>query len=85
MVGDTRISKFDFGVSLAEEFRLDKSLISPVKLASRPDLVRRPLDMSLSNKYATSQLGNPPSSLDSDIKRLRQQEEQGLAKELAAL
>ena len=85
LVGDTRISKFDFGVRLAEEFRLDKSLICPVKFSSRPDLVRRPSDMSLSNKYATSQLGNPPSTLDSDIKRLRQQEEQGLAEELTAL
>ena len=85
LVGDTRISKFDFGVRLAEEFRLDKNLICSVKFASRPDLVRRPLDMSLSNKYATSQLGNPPSSLDRDIKRLRQQEEHGLAKELVAL
>jgi dTDP-4-dehydrorhamnose reductase len=85
LVGDTRISKFDFGVRLAEEFGLDKSLISPVKLASRPNLVRRPLDMSLSNNYATSQLGSPPSFLESDIKRLRQQEEQGLAKELIAL
>ena len=85
LVGDTKISKFDFGVRLAKEFGLNKNLISAVKLASRPDLVRRPLDMSLSNKYATSQLGNPPSSLDSDIKRLREQEEQGQAKELAAL
>jgi dTDP-4-dehydrorhamnose reductase len=85
LVGDTRISKFDFGVRLAEDFRLDKSLIRPVKLASRPDLVRRPLDMSLSNKCATSLLSRPPSFLESDIKRLRKQEEQGLAKELLAL
>ena len=85
LVGDTRISKFDFGVRLAEEFGLNKSLIIPVKLASRPDLVRRPLDMSLSNKYITSLLGKAPSSLEADIKRLRQQEAQGLAKELSAL
>lgn len=83
--GDARISKFDFGVRLAEEFGLDKSLISPVKFVSRPDLVTRPLDMSLSNKYATTLLGTPPSSLESDIKRLREQEEQGLAKELEVL
>jgi dTDP-4-dehydrorhamnose reductase len=83
--GDTRISKFDFGVRLAEAFGLDKSLISPVKFVSRSDLVTRPLDMSLSNKYATTLLGAPGSSLDSDILRLRQQEEQGLAKELSVL
>ena len=83
--GNTRISKFDFGIRLAEEFGLDKHLIRPVKFVSRPDLVVRPLDMSLSNEYATSLLGNPPSNLESDIKRLRQQEEQGLAKELSAL
>lgn len=85
LAGDKRISKFDFGVRLAEEFGLNKSLVSPVRFASRTDLVSRPLDMSLSNKYVTSLLGNPPSSLESDIKRLRQQEEQGLAKELLAL
>ena len=85
LVGNMRVSKFDFGIRLAEEFGLDKHLIRPVKFVSRPDLVVRPLDMSLSNEYATSLLGNPPSNLESDIKRLRQQEEQGLAKELSAL
>ncbi len=85
LVGDTRISKFDFGIRLAEQFQLNKSLISPVKLASRPDLVRRPLDMSLSNNYASNLLGNAPSYLESDIKRLRHQEAQGLARELSAL
>ncbi len=85
LVGNMRVSKFDFGIRLAEEFGLDKHLIRPVKFASRPDLVMRPLDMSLSNEYAIRLLGNQPSNLESDIKRLRQQEEQGLAKELSAL
>lgn len=85
LVGDTRISKFDFGVRLAEEFALDKSLISPVSFASRRDLVDRPLDMSLSNNYATSLLGNAPSCLKNDLKRLQQQLKQGLAKELSEL
>jgi dTDP-4-dehydrorhamnose reductase len=85
LVGDTRISKFDFGVRLAEEFGLDRSLIKPVKLASRPDLVTRPLDMSLSNQKAGSLLGHPLCSLDLDLRRLREQEEQGLSKELSIL
>ena len=82
---DTRISKFDFGIRLAEEFGLDKSLIHPVKFASRPELVRRPLDMSLSNKYASSLVGTSPRSLETEIKRLRYQNEMGLAGELASL
>jgi len=85
LAGDTRISKFDFGVRLAEEFGLDKSLIYPVKFASRPDLVRRPLDMSLSNVKCFGILGVPPTGIDVDIKRLRQQEADGLSREFLDL
>jgi dTDP-4-dehydrorhamnose reductase len=85
LVGATRISKFDFGVRLADEFGLDKSLVRPVKFESRSDLVRRPLDLSLSHKYASRLLGVSPSSLEGDIKRLRQQKEEGLVMEISVL
>ncbi len=85
LAGDTRISKFDFGVRLAEEFGLDKSLICPVKFASRPDLVGRPLDMSLSSRKCSGILGVPPGGIDVDIKRLRQQEADGLSREFLDL
>lgn len=45
-----RLSKLEFGLILANNFNLDKGLISAGKLKDRKDLVNRPLDMSLSNK-----------------------------------
>ena len=44
-----RISKFNFGILLAEKFRLNKRLVIPIKIEQKKDLVTRPKDMSLSN------------------------------------
>jgi dTDP-4-dehydrorhamnose reductase len=85
LVGTNRISKFDFGIRLAEEFGLDKSLICPVKLASRPDLARRPHDMSLSNLKFFGVVGFPPADIEAGLKRLRQQEVDGLSREFLDL
>ena len=45
-----RISKYDFGIRIADLLDLDKSFISSSKLIDRKDLVKRPFDLSLSNK-----------------------------------
>jgi dTDP-4-dehydrorhamnose reductase len=46
---DQRISKYDFGLMIANKFSLNKSLISKGMFKDRKDLVKRPCDMSLSN------------------------------------
>jgi dTDP-4-dehydrorhamnose reductase len=45
-----RISKFDFGIMIAEKLKKDKALIIPIEIEKKTDLTLRPKDMSLSNE-----------------------------------
>ncbi len=85
VVGDDRISKYDFGLKLAREFSLDNSLIDEGKIIDKPSLVNRPHDMSLSNEKVTNFLGRKMGGLDQHVLKLKAQEVNGLAKELQAL
>lgn len=74
VVGNSRISKYDFSVKLCEKFDLDKSLLKPVRLGDftqvEKDKAARPLDMSLSNKRLRAILGNYDMSIESMIDAL---------------
>jgi dTDP-4-dehydrorhamnose reductase len=83
--GDDRVSKYDFGMRLAHRFGLDLGLIRSGRLTDHPTLVRRPLDMSLSNERARAVLGRGLGSVDEYLVRLLQQEHHGLAQELQEL
>lgn len=85
VVGDGRISKYDFGLKLAKEFNLDNSLIDEGKIINRSFLANRPHDMSLSNKKVTNFLGRKMGGLDQHILKLKAQETSGLSQELQAL
>jgi dTDP-4-dehydrorhamnose reductase len=85
VVGDDRISKYDFGLKLAREFNLDNSLIDEGKIIDRPSLTDRPHDMSLSNKKVSNFLSRKMNGLDQHILKLKAQEASGIAKELQAL
>ena len=85
VVGDDRISKYDFGVKLAKEFNLDNDLIDEGKIIDKSSLVNRPHDMSLSNQKVSNYLGRKMGGLDEHILKLKTQEVNGLAKELQAL
>ena len=52
-----RISKYDFGIMIAKNFKFAKDLIIKDKLANRSDLVKRPFDMSLSNEKVVRTTG----------------------------
>jgi dTDP-4-dehydrorhamnose reductase len=80
--GDERLSKYDFGLRVAQRFSFDASLIRPGLLAGRLALVRRPLDMSLSNAHACRLLGRRLGGVDEHLARLYQQEQLGLAQEV---
>lgn len=84
-VGDERISKYEFGLALAEEFGLDKSLIVPIPIADRPALVVRPRDMSLSNKKLRRLLGHGLGGLAQQLAALHNQASQGVAAEMLRL
>lgn len=85
IVGDERISKFEFGVRLAREFELDSRLILPTRIADVRGLAPRPLDMSLDNSKASRLLNRNFGSVDMHLSRLREQEISGIAKELISL
>lgn len=85
VVGDTSLSKFDFGIKLAKEFCLDVALIKPSLISTRINLVGRPKNMSLKNKKAVEILGRKLGSIDEQLMQLHQQEKCGLAAELKQL
>jgi dTDP-4-dehydrorhamnose reductase len=73
IVGDQRITKFDFGLMVAAEFGLDSALIHRSLLSERRDLVSRPFEMSLSNRKACSVLGGPLGSVRDHLARMRRE------------
>lgn len=80
VVGDDRLSKYDFGVAVANEFALDSSLIEPCSIVKRTDLVARPFDMSLSNVKVRNLLGRRLGGVEEQLIELRRQDHVGLAK-----
>lgn len=85
VVGDDRISKYEFGLKIAQQFNLDSSLINSGYLADRPGMVSRPHDMSLSNQKTCKLLGRKLGGVGEHLARLHQQEQNGLAQELQKL
>lgn len=85
VVCDERLSKYEFGLKLADAFGLNRMLVRPGLFASRKALVKRPHDMSLSNDKVCKLLGRVLDGVDAHIARLRQQELDGLALELIRL
>jgi dTDP-4-dehydrorhamnose reductase len=74
VVGDDRISKYEFGVMIAEEFGLDKSLIIKSTIHAQTNLVKRPLDMSLSNRKVCDFLGRNLGTVRQHIAILHQEQ-----------
>lgn len=82
VVGDERISKYEFGLKIARQFSLDSDLIKLGYLSSNLGLVKRPFDMSLSNAKARSALGRSLGGIDEHLHELNQQESMNLVKQL---
>ena len=85
VVGDERISKYAFGLAMAKQARLAPSLIKAGSILDRKGLVRRPLDMSLSNDKACLRLGRRLGAIAGEVPRLFRQETAGLAHEIQKL
>ncbi len=75
VVGDDRLSKYDFGIKIAEIFNLDKDLIKTISIKSLEHLETRPFDMSLSNRKLKSLLSDVDLSIEAGLDKLKQQEE----------
>jgi dTDP-4-dehydrorhamnose reductase len=85
VVGDDRISKYEFGLMVLKIFKLDPSYISEGRLVEQRELVLRPHDMSLSNQKACSLLCRSLGGVREHLVRLRQQETEGIALEIGSV
>jgi UDP-4-amino-4,6-dideoxy-N-acetyl-beta-L-altrosamine transaminase/dTDP-4-dehydrorhamnose reductase len=77
VVGSERVTKYDFGIKLANCFNLDTSLINKISVDDKPNLVKRPKDMSLSNTKLRQTLDCKIASLDDQLQTLKKQESEG--------
>lgn len=73
IVGSERISKYDFGIHLANTFELPDSLIEQVNSKSLNLKTRRPADMSLSDKKLHNFLGKNIGIISEGINELKEQ------------
>lgn len=82
LVGDERLSKYEFGLKLAAHFDLSLELIDRNQLVMAELLAERPRDMSLDNSKARLLLGRGLGVVDDFLEDLRTQELQGRKLEL---
>jgi len=73
VVSNERISKFEFGLMVADIFGLDASLILKGKIEDRLELVQRPKDLSLSNRKLIDFLKTSIPSIQDQILELQKQ------------
>ncbi len=85
VVGNECLSKYEFGIRVADIFDLDTRLIRHGTLSKVPELVRRPRDMSLLNRKVCTVLGREISPISSQLLTLQRQELRGLAQELRSI
>jgi dTDP-4-dehydrorhamnose reductase len=73
VVGDERISKYDFAVLLADVFGLPKASLQHGTIATSQLSARRPPDMSLDNRKARQRLGTPLGLVAEHLRLLHEQ------------
>jgi dTDP-4-dehydrorhamnose reductase len=82
LVGDQRISKYDFACMLADHFSLSKDLLLRHKFQGSELYAARPKEMSLDNSIVRQILGRNLGNISQFLIALRQQELSGRAAEL---
>jgi perosamine synthetase len=75
IVSSERVSKYEFGIKLAECFNLDSDLIKEISINDKLNLVKRPKDMSLSNAKVCETLNCEIATLDEQLQILKKQED----------
>jgi dTDP-4-dehydrorhamnose reductase len=85
VVGDERLSKRQFGLKIAERLRLDPAPLQGGSIADNPALVRRPREMSLSNRKAADLLGRTLGRVDEHLEMLLRQQQSREVREVQAL
>lgn len=85
VVGDERISKYEFGLKIAELFSLETDKIKRDFFSAHSELVNRPRDMSLSNQKVCNLLGRRLGNTRDHLVKLRAQEIRGLTNQMRLL
>ena len=75
VTSDERISKYDFAIAYAKFFNLPSDLIKPFSQKSHPKEVRRPSEMTLSNKKLKNTIQYKVGSLGEGFSKLREERE----------
>ena len=73
IVGSERMTKYEFGIKLTKHFNFDSGLINKISINDKSSLVKRPKDMSLSNKKLCQVLNCEIASLDEQLQTLKEQ------------
>lgn len=82
VVGDERLSKYQFALKVCEQFNLPETLILRGQIAQSPLSTPRPADMSLNNAKAKKILGHDLGGVSEFLAALHAQEMMGRQKEL---
>jgi len=82
VVGDDRISKYQFGIKLVEIFKLDRTLVRLGESVGNALFTNRPKDMSLSNQKAEHILGRKIGGIDAHLNILLEQEKRGMSEQV---
>lgn len=82
LVGDQRLSKYEFARILADHFSLPQHLLLQHSLDGSELVAARPHDMSLDNRKAREALGRDLGNVPQFLAALRQQESSGRGAEL---
>ena len=80
-----RITKYNFGILLADKFGLNKNLIQKSNINDNQSLVIRPKDMSLSSQKVLELTNYNIMSIENQIDLLKKQELSGIASELRTI
>jgi dTDP-4-dehydrorhamnose reductase len=82
VVGDERISKYEFGLRIAKKFNLNHKNIISGLMSDRTDLVKRPYEMSLSNHKTRNFLNRRLGDVDQYLNRLLFQQNESATKNI---
>ena len=82
IVGNERLSKYEFGIKLANCFNLDTNLINKISFREKEDLIKRPKDISLSNFKAAKVLNYKIPSIDDQFISLKNQEDNNISNQV---
>lgn len=73
LAGATRLNRYDFARNLAETFKLETDLITPVESTKIPWIAKRPRDSSLNVDKALETLENKPLQITSALNGLKRE------------